>query len=295
MKISTIRYFSMDALTSLKRNKTLSLASVITVSLTLFIFGVFLLTMFNANKVLKNMESKLEVSLYLKEDILVEDKQDIESAIKNIKGVSEVVYITKDDALNKFKDQLGKENEYLAEGFDKKNPLPESFVVKIEDSKVVKDVVEKSKSIKGIQKVVANEYLVDQISKLTKSVKWIGIVALLIMIPVSLFLIGNTIKLAVYSRRKEINTMKFVGATDWFIRWPFVIEGIVIGLAGSIVSSVILYTVYKIVYKKLSAVVMLNLITPSYFSMNILWIFILSGILIGGIGSILSMRKFLKV
>lgn len=294
MKINTIKYFFIDALNSLKRNTTLTLASVITVSLTLFMFGIFLLTMLNANQILKNVESKLEVSVFLKDDIKAQDKQNIEKALKGVDGLSNITYINKEEALERWKKQLGEENKDLVEGLQDKNPLPESYIVRVESADTIKDVVESTKNQSGIEKVVANEDLVNQISKLTKGVKWVGFAALIIMIPISLLLIGNTIKLAVYARKKEVNIMKFVGATDWFIRWPFIIEGVIIGLIGAIVSSAVLQYSYRLVYQKLSSVIMmLNLITPGYFLMNIIWIFILSGILIGGLGSILSIRKFL--
>lgn len=296
MKISTIKYFSMDSLISLRRNKTLSIASIITVSLTLFMFGIFLLTMLNANQLLKNLESKLEVSVFLKENISVAEKQKVASSVKNIQGVAGIKYITKTEALKKLNNQLGEENKDLMKGLEKQNPLPESFIIRVNDSSIIKSVVSKTKGIKSVEKVVANEDLVNQISKITKGVKWVGGVALLIMIPICLFLIGNTIKLAVYARRREVNIMKFVGATDWFIRWPFIIEGVIIGVIGALISSGLLYYVYRAVYLKLTSIIMLlNILTPRYFAMNVVWIFIISGIVIGGIGSILSIRKFLKV
>ncbi|MBE6043011.1 MULTISPECIES: permease-like cell division protein FtsX [Clostridium] len=296
MKISTIKYFFIDALNSLKRNTTLTIASIITVSLTLFMFGVFLLTMLNANQILKHVESKLEVSVFLKDDIKNEDKINIEKALKKVNGLSDITYINKDQALQRWKEQLGEENKDLVRGLEDKNPLPESYIVRVENADTIKSVIESTEKLNGIEKVVANEDLVNQISKLTKGVKWVGFAALMVMIPISLLLIGNTIKLAVYARKKEINIMKFVGATDWFIRWPFIIEGVIIGIIGSIVSSGFLYYSYRVVYQKLSSIIiMLNLITPKYFLMNVIWVFVFSGILIGGLGSILSIRKFLKV
>lgn len=117
-----------------------------------------------------------------------------------------------------------------------------------------------------------------------------------ILIGVSLFLIGNTIKITVYSRRKEIGIMKYIGATDWFIRWPFIIEGMIIGLVGSIVGCILLYYGYSIVYTKASATLFLvKFIHPSYVLTTISWQFLLMGMLIGSIGSILSIRKFLAV
>ncbi len=296
MKINTIKYSLVDALKSLKRNTTLSFASIITVSLTLFMFGIYLMAMLNANQVVKNIESKLEVSVFLKEDIKADDKENIQNIITTTKGVTKIAYVTKEEALEKWKEQLGKENHDLVQGFDEKNPLPESFTVTVENAEMVKTIVKTTEKLAGVEKVVANEDLVNRIAGVTRGVKWIGFAALILLIPICLFLIGNTIKLAVYSRRREVNIMKYVGATDWFIRWPFIIEGVIIGIVGAIIASAVLIPLYGLAYNKLSdSIMMIELVTPNYIVMNILWIFILSGTLIGGIGSILSIRKFLKV
>lgn len=296
MKISTLKYFSIDAFKSLKRNRTLSVASIITVSLTLFMFGIFLIAMLNANKLVKNVESKLEVQVFLKEKISESDKNNIEKTVKNINGVVQVSYETKEQALEKYKEQLGEKNEGLLKGFDKENPLPESYIVKVKSPELVQVVVSNIEKKSGVEEVVANRELVDRIAAFTKGIKWVGAAALIILIPISLLLIGNTIKLAVYSRRREIGIMKFVGATDGFIRWPFIIEGIVIGLIGSLVSGLLLHYSYNLIYHKLSvSVPMLNLVSSTYILGNVLWIFILSGIIIGSVGSIMSIRKFLRV
>ncbi|MEA4825979.1 MAG: permease-like cell division protein FtsX [Clostridium sp.] len=296
MKITSVKYSLIDALKSLKRNKTLRLASIITVSLTLLMFGIFLLAMLNANEVIKSVESKLEVSVFLKEDVKQSEKENIQNVLKGTNGVLEVNYVTKDQALQKWKEQLGEENKDLVQGFDKKNPLPESFTVRLQNGDIVQAVVDNTKNLPGVYRVVANEDLVNRISSLTKGIKWVGLAALFILVPICLLLIGNTIKLAVYSRRREVNIMKFVGATDWFIRWPFIIEGVIIGLVGSLISGVLLNYSYKFIYHKLSStIIMLNLVTPKFFIMNVLWVFVLTGVLIGGLGSILSIRKFLKV
>lgn len=296
MKISTLKYFSIDAFKSLKRNRTLSVASIITVSLTLFMFGIFLIAMLNANKLVKNVESKLEVQVFLKEKISESDKNNIEKTVKNINGVVQVSYETKEQALEKYKEQLGEKNEGLLKGFDKENPLPESYIVKVKSPELVQVVVSNIEKKSGVEEVVANRELVDRIAAFTKGIKWVGAAALIILIPISLFLIGNTIKLAVYSRRREIGIMKFVGATDGFIRWPFIIEGIVIGLIGSLISGLLLHYSYNLIYHKLSvSVPMLNLVSSTYILGNVLWIFILSGIVIGSVGSIMSIRKFLRV
>jgi cell division transport system permease protein len=137
---------------------------------------------------------------------------------------------------------------------------------------------------------------VDKLITISTTIKWFGIVIFVILIGVSLFLIGNTIKLTVYARRREIGIMKYIGATDWFIRWPFIMEGVVIGIFGSVVASLLLYYGYKFIYMKMATnFLMIQLINPSYILNTVLIQFILGGIFIGVIGSITAIRKFLSV
>lgn len=296
MRISTIKYFGADAVRSLKRNRTISLASSATVAATLFIFGVFLLAILNVNQGIKDVESKVEVKIFLKNDITVQQQNEIQSKINATSGVKTVVFESKNEALNKLKEQLGDENKSLADGMDKNNPMPNSYIVRVEKPEDVSSVVSNVKNLQGIDEIKDGRNVVNKLITITKAIKWVGIVIFLVLIGVSLFLIGNTIKLTVYSRRREIGIMKLVGATDWFIRWPFIIEGVIMGIIGAIISSVILFYAYKVVFLKASsAFIIVQLVSPSYILQSILWWFILAGTIIGGAGSIISIRKFLRV
>ena len=299
MKISSIKYFIVDALKSLNRNKTVSLASVATVAATLFILGVFLLIVFNVNAGVKDLGSKLEVKIYLKDDFTIADKLAIESAINNVKGVSNVRFENKADALEKVKKQFGEDSKALVQGFEKNNPFPNAYLVRVEKPEVVGDVVQAATGLSGIEKIKDVREIVDKIIKITNTLKIIGLVLFAILISVSLFLIGNTIKLTVYSRRKEIGIMKYVGATDWFIRWPFIIEGMILGISGAIISTVALYFIYGAVFHRLVNVSLgflgFALLNPQFILSTILWQFILGGIIIGATGSVIAIRKFLAV
>lgn len=296
MKINTIKNFFGDAFKSLKRNKTISIASMITVSATLFIFGIFLLLALNINKGVDTVESKVEIKVYLKEDITLSDQKNIENTLKSSDGVKEVVFESKSEALDKFKEQL-KENKRLLSGYDStKNPLPSSFIVRLEKPEFADSVGEKVKDITGVDDIVNDKELTKKIVAISSTVKWAGVVLFVILIVVSLFLIGNTIKLTVFSRKREIGIMKFVGATDWFIRWPFIIEGMIIGLIGAIISDVLLYYGYKFTYLKVTQSLITNgMVLPNYISATMIWQFLIAGIFIGAVGSFISLRKFLDV
>lgn len=296
MRISTISFFIKDSLRSLKRNKTISIAAAATVAATLFIFGIAVLAMLNIKQGIIEIQSKVEVKVYLQDNITNSQKLDIEKKVNSIQGVVKMEYETKSEALNKFKNQLGEQNKSLVEGLDKDNPIPSAFIIKVKQPEIVSTVVKNIKGMPGIYSIQDGKGIVDKIIAISRTIKWAGSIILIILIGVCLFLIGNTIKITLYSRRKEIGIMKYIGATDWFIRWPFIIEGIIIGMAGALVSNVILYYLYKMVYDKASNVlIMVQMIDPQYVITNILGIFTLSGIIIGAVGSVLSIRKSLAV
>ena len=296
MKISTVKYYFVDALRSLKRNRTVSMASVATVAATLFILGVFLLIVFNVNEGVQELGSKLQVKIYLKDDITIADKSAIEKALDNVQGVTEIKFEDKNDALEKVKKQFGEDSKSLIQGFEKKNPFPNAYVVSVQKPEIVNNVVKAAEGLNGIEKIKDVREIVDKIIKLTNTLKVVGLALFVILISVSLFLIGNTIKLTLYSRKKEIGIMKFVGATDWFIRWPFIIEGMMLGVSGAIISTGVLYYVYRLIFLKYTNVLLgVNLINPHFILSTTLWQFMLGGLFIGAMGSIMSIRKFLIV
>lgn len=296
MRISTGKFFVIDALKSFKRNKTVSIASAATVAATLFIFGVFVLTLLNVNKGILEVESKVEAKVILKDNITMTQQRDLEKKIKEVDGVVDVSYESKAQAMEKFKNQLGEQNKSLVEGLDKDNPMPNSYIIKVEKPEIISNIVNHIKGSEGIESIKDAREVVEKLMSITKTLKWVGSVIFIILIGVSLFLIGNTIKLTVYSRRREIGIMKYIGATDWFIRWPFIIEGIIIGIIGAMFADAILYYAYRVAYVKASSgLIIMQLVEPQYVLTYILGMFIITGAVIGSLGSILSIRKFLAV
>ena len=309
MKINTIWYFISDAFKSLKRNRTISIASAATVLTTLLVFGAFLLTALNVKTAVSDVQSKVEVKVYLLDDIQEADKTALENKLKGITGVTDVIYETREQALANFKKQVENNPDILAGYDEENNPLPAAYIVKLQDpqyAKSVEDGITVGKSVDdkgkevieyvpGVESIGNDQDLIDKIDSFAKTVNWVGTVLFIVLIGVSLFLIVNTIKITVYSRRREIGIMKFVGATDWFIRWPFVIEGIVIGLIGAVFSVIILYFGYNAIFNALSNTLYLKFIQPIYVLTTMSWQFVVAGILIGTFGSIIALRKFLDV
>ena len=171
MKISTIKYFITDALKSIKRNKTVSIASVATVAATLFILGVFLLIVFNVNAGVKELGAKLEATIYLKDNITISQKSAIEKSLNGVAGVTSVTYEDKTDALQKVKKQFGPDSKSLVQGFDKSNPFPTAYVVKVENPEIVSTVVKSVTGLKGIEKINDGREIVDKIINITNTIK----------------------------------------------------------------------------------------------------------------------------
>lgn len=293
MKISTVNYFIGDAFKSFKRNKTISIATIITVLVTFIVLGVFSLVAENLNLAIGGLEDKIELVVYLNDNITPIDKKEIQVKINSQQGVKEIQYESREDAFKK----LQENNAGILKGYTlEKNPLPASYIVKLENMSYAPAIREAVKDLDGVESVSDEQESIDTIQNLIKFTKIIGTVLFIILIGVSIFLIMNTTKLTVYVRRKEVGIMKFVGATDWFIRWPFIIEGILIGLIGTFLSIIALYFLYKFVISFIVArVIILNLIPVSYVFTSLLWKFVLGGILVGGFASYLALRKFLVV
>ncbi|WP_026883741.1 permease-like cell division protein FtsX [Clostridium akagii] len=297
MKFSTIQLFITDALKSLRRNKTISIASVATVMATLFVLGAFVMILLNVKVGITDVESQVEAKVFLNDNISIDDQKNVLGKLNDIPEVINISFQTKQEALNQWKVQLGSKNKELLSGMEQNNPLPNSYIVKVKSPEDITKVESSLKGVSGIYEISDGRDIVSKISAVTKTVKWVGGVLLVILVGVSLFLISNTIKLTVYARRKEIGIMKYIGATDWFIRWPFIIEGMVIGFFGAVVADIVIYNVYALAYNRAGSFVstMMTLVDPMYFVTNLSWAFIIGGILIGALGSILSIRKFLIV
>jgi cell division transport system permease protein len=296
MKINTITHFIKDAFTSLKRNRTISFASVITVIITFFVLGIFMLVANNINKGITTVQNKVELKIFLKDDIKLIDQREIEIKLREVEGVKDVVYQTKEEEYKNFQATTN-DNEGLLKGYTlQNNPFSASFTVKLESPEYTAAVSDAIKDFEGIETIGDQQELVDKIIGIVNGVKAVGFGLFVILIGVSIFLIMNTTKLTVFSRRREVGIMKFVGATDWFIRWPFVIEGMVIGLIGATLACGALFLAYNGLVKWIaSQLVFISLVPTTYILTTLSWQFMTGGIVVGGVASVSALRKFLVV
>ena len=295
MKISTAEYFITESLNSIRRNGLMSLASLMTVALSLLILGVFIILVMNLNHMASVLESQAQVTVYLQDTLKEVEVREIGTRITKLPGVTRVNFIAKEEAMNRFKQRLGEQQGLLAE-LGEANPLPNSFEVKLDRPERVKPVALAIAQLKGVEAARYGQEVVEQLFNLTRMVRIFGVVLILFLGLAALFIIVNTIRLTVFARRREIGIMKYVGATDWFIRWPFIIEGVLLGFLGACIAVLPLTQFYSMltgqVYESLAFLPLL----PKYPFMGYVNIFLLcAGIGIGALGSVISVKKFLKV
>ena len=295
MKISTAEYFITESLNSIRRNGLMSLASLMTVALSLLILGVFIILVMNLNHMASVLESQVQVTVYLQDTLKEVEVREIGTRITKLPGVTRVTFIAKEEAMNRFKQRLGEQQGLLAE-LGEANPLPNSFEVKLDRPERVKPVALAIAQLKGVEAARYGQEVVEQLFNLTRMVRIFGVVLILFLGLAALFIIVNTIRLTVFARRREIGIMKYVGATDWFIRWPFIIEGVLLGFLGACIAVLPLTQFYSMltgqVYESLAFLPLL----PKYPFMGYVNIFLLcAGIGIGALGSVISVKKFLKL
>ena len=300
IKPSTLKVFIRDSFQNIKRNSLMSVASILSVVAALIIIGVFLVFALNLNYMTQGIEDNLEIKVYLNDNLNDTQLSQIKTQLESSKLCKSVTYESKNDALTNFKQDFG-DKSYLLNGYEgKNNPLPASYIVKVTDSTRLKDMYEYSKNIEGVKDVVYGEEVVDNLLKFNDMASIVCIVIFIVLSIVSIFIIYNTIKLTVYARRNDITVMKYVGATDWFIRFPFLIEGSILGLLGSSISILIIRNIYYYVVGFIQGggtglPIGSSIAPPGFIMGEVTILFIVYGIIIGAAGSAFSIRKFLDV
>ena len=306
MRYNVITYLLGEGIRNVFKNKKSTSASIIIMSLTMLIFGVFFVITQNINSIMKQIESEqgIEVFLY---DISEDQTKALEDYIRNIDGINTVEYKSKEDALNQLKSQF-KDREDLLSGYDENNIFPASYVVTLTDltkNNEVKQKIDeydkdKPDTEKVIKKITSSDETITTLINLANGIRIITGVILVILIIISIFIISNTIKLTVHARRKEISIMKYVGATNSFIRWPFIVEGIIIGIISGAISIIILGINYNLIANKILesqfvSSMSINLLTFADMFGLIVLVYTILGVGIGILGSCISMRRYLKV
>ena len=298
MKYNIFGYLIGEGFSNVFKNKKSTGASLMIMCATMIIFGIFLILGENINHFVDEIKSEQGFQVFLNKDATDEEIQKVGEEIKALDGVSTAEYKDKEYALNTMKEKLGDRAE-LIEGYGP-DYFPPSYVVTLTDLNMSKDVQNKIMKFDNVTKITSSDQTVSTLLGLARGIKLVTGIILALLIVISIFIISNTIKLTVHARRKEISIMKYVGATNGFIRWPFVVEGIIIGVISALISILLLGLAYNgttnaVLNLLQSTSLPLGIISFSDMFGLVLIVYLCLGIGIGVIGSIISMRKYLEV
>lgn len=295
MKLSTSEYFIKEVYTSFKRNIWMTLASIFTVVLSLFILGFFSIVILNLNKMADTLESQVQISVYLKDDLSQEEIDETKETLSKIEGLQDIKFTTREEAMENFKERLG-DQQFLLDALDDTNPLPDSFSLTVTSPQQVKTIADTVVALDSVESASYSQDIINHLFNLTHLIRLIGVALIILLTGAAIFIISNTIRLTVFARRKEIAIMKYVGATDWFIRWPFLLEGICLGFIGGGLATIFLYIVYNQVTQEIYEAMAFFPLIPQHPFINYISLAILvAGIIIGALGCTISLKRFLKV
>lgn len=298
VKLRTGKFFIREGFRSLKRNRVMSAAAITSVIASLLVIGIFFIIVLNIDFAATKLESQIEMMVYLNDGLSENIIDTMKTEIKSINGVKSVDFISKDIALKNLEKNWG-ENSYLLEGLEGDNPLPDAFLITLADPAQASGVAMSVSAISNIEKVVYGKEELAKLLNTTYVMRMSSVVIIFILLFISVFIIANTIKLTLYARRREIGIMKFVGATDWFVRMPFVIEGIIVGVIGAVVATAVLGVIYYycsgLVKNQMIGFMSISLMPFDQIITSMIILLITVGIIIGAAGSLISVRKFIKV
>jgi cell division transport system permease protein len=295
MSFSTKRYYLRETFKSLKRNSLMSIASVSTVALSILVLGLFLTMVLNVNNLAQYLESQVQVTVYMEDSATAVQRRQVEQQLKMTPGVMEVKGVTKEEALANFKKRL-REQQKLLDALGEENPFPYSFEIQVDKPERIQQIVPKIEQMPGVETAKFGQEVVEHIFQLTRILRIGGILLIVLLAIATLFIISNTIRITVFARRREVSIMKFVGATNWFIRWPFLLEGMLMGFVGALIAAVCLYNIYDAVQAKVYTTLAFFPLLPSWpFMVYLCAVLVAVGTFIGAAGSSISLRKFLDV
>ena len=302
MRISTIGYQTKQGFKNIGRNKMFSIASIATMAACIFLFGIFFSIVTNFRYMVQKAEEGVAITVFFDEEATDAQIKKIGDELKSQNGVLKVNFVSADEAWDSFKDEYFGDAKELADGFKDDNPLSgsDNYEVYMSDVSKQKDVVSYAEKLDGVSKVNKSDVVAKTLTSVNRLIYYVSIVLIGILLAVSIFLISNTVTMGITVRREEIAIMKYIGAKDGFVRAPFIIEGLVIGLIGAVIPLVILYFVYdKAVAYVMTKFSLLNNIieflpvTTVY--RTLLPVGLILGVGIGFIGSAFTIRKHRRV
>jgi len=279
------------------RHGWMSIASIAVVAITLLILGCFMVLNYNVTSLAEDIKEQVQIVVYVDENAGEQARDELHRKLVAHSELEEVRFVSKEEAMERLKKQMG-DRAYLLDGYteDDVNPLRDSYEIRTKIPEDIPQVAEEVGRYPGVGYVDYGKGIVEPLFQFTGVVRWIGMFFMIGMAVTAIFLIAHTIRLTVYIRRREIQIMKYVGATDWFIRWPFIFEGLILGLFGAILPVILIQCSYQAAAEWIQEnIYFVSLISPQLIGTEVAQLLIPLGVILGILGSTLSVRKFLKV
>ncbi|MBC3536474.1 permease-like cell division protein FtsX [Megasphaera hominis] len=295
MKIRTMRYYLSEAFTSFWRNSFMSIASIATVAVSFFVLGLFLIMVANLDYFADNLENQVQISVYLKDGLTTDQVMSVGKRLKELPDVKSIEFTNKDQAMDKLKERM-KDQPGILDALDGKNPLPTSYTLTLNNPEQVRKTAEVVGEYKEVESTHYGQEIIEQLFQVATIIRWGGIALIIFLTFATLFIISNTIRLTVFARRREIGIMKYVGATNWFIRWPFLLEGLLLGFIGGLIADLALVQFYEFTVATIHrTLAFLPLVSPYPFMYQASAIILVISMIIGAIGSTISLKRYMKV
>lgn len=295
MKIYNFCYLLKEGLRNLKGNRTMTIASVAVLVSCLILTGAATLFSFNIGLAMESIEGNNSITVYLQEGMPTLESVQIGEQLRAIDNVAECEFVSKDDALESMMELLGDDGTVLEGLTGSENFLPDAYDISMKDLTQYDQTIADIKAVEGVDHITDYSDIANKLTQLDNLVTMVGFWVVLLLGVVSLFIIANTVRVTMYSRRMEISIMKSVGATNWFVRWPFIVEGVIIGLVAGIVASVLLFVLYNSVMQVISGIA--AFFTPVPMSKLLLpytIAFMVVGAAFGALGGAISIGKYLR-
>ena len=294
--MKTFGYTVKQAFIQFGRNFNTAIISIFAIAAMLLILGLFFALIVNISAAAESIKSDYDsIEIFLDDELTQEDAEIIADDLRGRDGVEDVYYKTKKQAMKELKERWG-DNGYLLDSLEK-NPLPNSVVIVIDDLEQADVLAKQAATYDGVEDVKYYKSTVDKLLSATKLVQWGAVILMIFLIIVSIVVVSNTIKLTVFNRADEISIMKYVGATNWFIRGPFLIEGILIGIISAGIALGVIAAIYRSIIAaigdQMTSMFSMPMVSMNFMVSNLSIIFLILGVSIGACGSIISMRKFL--
>lgn len=298
MKYNVLTYLIGEGFSNVFKNRKQAVISISMMCITMLIFGIFFVIAENLNHFVDEVEGEQGIQVYMKKDVTDEQIQALKQQLLAIDGINTVEFVSQADALQEVKDKFG-DKASLLEGRDE-SIFPVSYIITLTDLSKSSEIQEQISKLDNVGEIRSSNETISTLVRIAKGIRVATYVISICLIVFAIFIITNTIKLTVHARRREISIMKYVGATNSFIRWPFAVEGMIIGLISGVISIALLYGVYSLALNNSSFVSFISKmgLTLLHFSdmfTLIIFVYLVLGIVVGVLGSTISMRKYLKV